>query len=153
SFYITLNSGNIRYFRMYIKEREKVMDRSQALALVKKIVQINSVNPPGNETLVADELKKLFEEHGIETELVEYSEGRCNLIATLNGSSAGKVLGFTGHMDVVPPRSEEHTSELQSHFDLVCRLLLEKKNEKVSATLWTIGSDDLLQKKSTGFLA
>src|SRR5438132_3279787 len=30
-----------------------------------------------------------------------------------------------------PPRSrsEEHTSELQSHSDLVCRLLLEKKNK------------------------
>src|SRR5436190_5197641 len=27
-------------------------------------------------------------------------------------------------------RSEEHTSELQSHSDLVCRLLLEKKNKK-----------------------
>src|SRR5437773_6676631 len=27
-----------------------------------------------------------------------------------------------------PLRSEEHTSELQSHHDLVCRLLLEKKN-------------------------
>src|SRR5207249_6770408 len=30
------------------------------------------------------------------------------------------------------PRSEEHTSELQSRFDLVCRLLLEKKNKKES---------------------
>src|SRR5947207_9169451 len=28
-------------------------------------------------------------------------------------------------------RSEEHTSELQSHSDLVCRLLLEKKNTTV----------------------
>src|SRR5574343_915903 len=28
-----------------------------------------------------------------------------------------------------PFRSEEHTSELQSHYDLVCRLLLEKKNK------------------------
>src|SRR5437773_9326459 len=27
-------------------------------------------------------------------------------------------------------RSEEHTSELQSHHDLVCRLLLEKKKDK-----------------------
>src|SRR5438067_6404753 len=27
-------------------------------------------------------------------------------------------------------RSEEHTSELQSRFDLVCRLLLEKKNKR-----------------------
>src|SRR5689334_24619340 len=29
--------------------------------------------------------------------------------------------------DAVTPRSEEHTSELQSQFHLVCRLLLEKK--------------------------
>src|SRR5437667_1648104 len=29
-----------------------------------------------------------------------------------------------------PTRSEEHTSELQSHHDLVCRLLLEKKKKK-----------------------
>src|SRR5438132_9062106 len=34
----------------------------------------------------------------------------------------------------VPSRSEEHTSELQSHSDLVCRLLLEKKNNTFSAT-------------------
>src|SRR5207249_6222747 len=32
------------------------------------------------------------------------------------------------HSGVWPFRSEEHTSELQSRFDLVCRLLLEKKN-------------------------
>src|SRR5205809_7649145 len=29
----------------------------------------------------------------------------------------------------IPPRSEEHTSELQSRLHLVCRLLLEKKKE------------------------
>src|SRR5260370_42656097 len=29
-----------------------------------------------------------------------------------------------------PSRSEEHTSELQSHLNLVCRLLLEKKKDK-----------------------
>src|SRR5438034_6004456 len=31
-------------------------------------------------------------------------------------------------------RSEEHTSELQSHSDLVCRLLLEKKKKKKKCT-------------------
>src|SRR5215204_165261 len=31
-----------------------------------------------------------------------------------------------------PSRSEEHTSELQSHSDLVCRLLLEKKKNNVN---------------------
>src|SRR5437773_7286925 len=32
-----------------------------------------------------------------------------------------------GHFEHFLERSEEHTSELQSHHDLVCRLLLEKK--------------------------
>src|SRR5438034_4168406 len=34
------------------------------------------------------------------------------------------------HLRPVVMRSEEHTSELQSHSDLVCRLLLEKKKKK-----------------------
>src|SRR5699024_11729024 len=38
-------------------------------------------------------------------------------------------------------RSEEHTSELQSRFDLVCRLLLEKKN--LTALRSSYGSDTL----------
>src|SRR5437868_8269125 len=33
-------------------------------------------------------------------------------------------------LEPTPSRSEEHTSELQSRFDLVCRLLLEKKKEE-----------------------
>src|SRR5574343_1206283 len=38
----------------------------------------------------------------------------------------------TGHLRQLgeSSRSEEHTSELQSHHDLVCRLLLEKKKKK-----------------------
>src|SRR5438477_4738677 len=34
-----------------------------------------------------------------------------------------------------PARSEEHTSELQSHVNLVCRLLLEKKKEAPCSSL------------------
>src|SRR5437868_9072184 len=36
------------------------------------------------------------------------------------------------HPGAAGQRSEEHTSELQSRFDLVCRLLLEKKKNKQS---------------------
>src|SRR5438034_10312493 len=41
--------------------------------------------------------------------------------------NAAAAAGPAGHRG---GRSEEHTSELQSHSDLVCRLLLEKKNKK-----------------------
>src|SRR5690242_12969003 len=36
----------------------------------------------------------------------------------------------------LPARSEEHTSELQSHVNLVCRLLLEKKKKKRDKIRW-----------------
>src|SRR5260221_6999383 len=47
-----------------------------------------------------------------------------------------------------PGRSEEHTSELQSHSDLVCRLLLEKK-KKYSSSKVTIKTENTMTHKST----
>src|SRR5438034_7553570 len=41
------------------------------------------------------------------------------------GGGASLLAGLSEHRE--QDRSEEHTSELQSHSDLVCRLLLEKK--------------------------
>src|SRR5260221_10007454 len=43
------------------------------------------------------------------------------------GFAAGDDMAATLQAFVKASRSEEHTSELQSHSDLVCRLLLEKK--------------------------
>src|SRR5690242_21208722 len=37
-------------------------------------------------------------------------------------------------------RSEEHTSELQSHVNLVCRLLLEKKKKKIKSSILTLST-------------
>src|SRR5699024_12543380 len=60
------------------------------------------------------------------------------LLAVVGPNGAGKSTLFRGIVGLLKPlagtiaglkRSEEHTSELQSRFDLVCRLLLEKKNE------------------------
>src|SRR5690242_21273840 len=41
--------------------------------------------------------------------------------------AAGVLVDVIAHLQVPRDRSEEHTSELQSHVNLVCRLLLEKK--------------------------
>src|SRR5260370_16295995 len=51
------------------------------------------------------------------------------------GPSSGRPNPHTTSARRDKPRSEEHTSELQSHLNLVCRLLLEKKNKNVSYTL------------------
>src|SRR5260370_32372496 len=46
------------------------------------------------------------------------------------GERAGKSVDLGGRRII---RSEEHTSELQSHLNLVCRLLLEKKKTEKHA--------------------
>src|SRR5438132_7425103 len=53
-----------------------------------------------------------------------------------NYSTGGRQYNQRGNRHRRPPveRSEEHTSELQSHSDLVCRLLLEKKKKKKKQT-------------------
>src|SRR5437773_12132753 len=48
--------------------------------------------------------------------------------------AAGVRLAQLDDLRKANPRSEEHTSELQSHHDLVCRLLLEKKKKKKKIT-------------------
>src|SRR5438034_6214847 len=63
-------------------------------------------------------------------------------------SAVGRLprLGSSQRMVVVAPiltspngdRSEEHTSELQSHSDLVCRLLLEKKKKEKKRVLESV---------------
>src|SRR5437773_7528120 len=61
----------------------------------------------------------------------------CHFCQFPNAASEN-IVGRNGTPDIFPMRSEEHTSELQSHHDLVCRLLLEIKNgiDKAVADTW-----------------
>src|SRR5947207_4566842 len=59
-------------------------------------------------------------------ELLHGTTVASNAILEHKGAKTG-LITTKGFRDV---RSEEHTSELQSHSDLVCRLLLEKKKKK-----------------------
>src|SRR5207237_9115168 len=47
----------------------------------------------------------------------------------------GLQTNYLGSLPTGISRSEEHTSELQSHLNLVCRLLLEKKNKIAKSPL------------------
>src|SRR5260370_28989739 len=59
----------------------------------------------------------------IDDESEEWRAGQAALIVLLASAQIGKDVDDLA-------RSEEHTSELQSHLNLVCRLLLEKKKKK-----------------------
>src|SRR5438034_5675278 len=73
------------------------------------------------------------------TDIIERRRRRASSIRSTSSSSSVCGLCCTGFPKRFPAarnsasrlaRSEEHTSELQSHSDLVCRLLLEKKKKK-----------------------
>src|SRR5690242_21513698 len=64
---------------------------------------------------------------GAEKLTIHYSGSERRLLSS--SSQARKLRPWT-RQPRKPSRSEEHTSELQSHVNLVCRLLLEKKKKK-----------------------
>src|SRR5437763_7609194 len=60
---------------------------------------------------------------------VPFDRGRPASGVRRHGDRVGDCAAAGGVDRVAPPRSEEHTSELQSPMYLVCRLLLEKKKK------------------------
>lgn len=75
----------------------------EAVSLLRKVLRVDTVNPPGDELEVARILERFFRENGIEAKVDEFSPGRANLLARLHGEAghAGSLV-FCGHMDVVP---------------------------------------------------
>src|SRR5256885_12790961 len=64
---------------------------------------------------------------------------------------AAKALdAFAGVLEIGSLRSEEHTSELQSPCNLVCRLLLEKKKKQLTVDLAQLGGLQYPQKRDQG---
>ena len=78
---------------------------------LQKFVQIDTTNPPGNETKGALFLQSLLERAGIPSEIVEKVPGRGNLIARLKGSGKKKPILLMGHIDVVGVEREKWTVE------------------------------------------
>jgi acetylornithine deacetylase/succinyl-diaminopimelate desuccinylase-like protein len=81
--------------------------RSEATSLLRKLLRIDTSNPPGRETPAAVLLKGYLESAGVSCELVARDPERANLIARIPGSGEGPSLAFLGHTDVVPADAED----------------------------------------------
>src|SRR5206468_4478755 len=73
------------------------------------------------------------------TRIAENADARIRPIATVMIGVQKRLAYGSTSVNGNTPRSEEHTSELQSRSDLVCRLLLEKKKKQQPIT-----ADDIL---------
>jgi acetylornithine deacetylase/succinyl-diaminopimelate desuccinylase-like protein len=80
--------------------------RSEATDLLQRLLRLNTVNPPGNETAAAEVLRDYLEAAGLRCELHAREPHRANLVARLPGGSGPSLL-LTGHTDTVVADSAE----------------------------------------------
>ena len=66
------------------------------------LVRLDTSNPPGNETRVAEYLRQVADSHGIPCKVVGGDPRRQNFIARLKGNGKGRPLLLMAHSDVVP---------------------------------------------------
>jgi acetylornithine deacetylase/succinyl-diaminopimelate desuccinylase-like protein len=90
-----------------LPERQQLEDRT--VDLLRRLISMNTVNPPGNEEIVQLHLKELLEGAGFECELLAAVEGRPNLVARLHGNSDGPRLAYLGHADTVIAEAKDWT--------------------------------------------
>jgi acetylornithine deacetylase/succinyl-diaminopimelate desuccinylase-like protein len=79
----------------------------ESLELLRALVRVPTVNPPGNERPAADLLARLFTQEGIEHVVLESEPTRASVIARLRGTGRKPPLLLNGHLDVVPVDREK----------------------------------------------
>lgn len=86
--------------------------RSETIDLARRLVAIDTCNPPGNEAKAAALIAERLTRRGIAVELVELSPGRQSLIARLPGKTSGApALCLCGHLDTVPVGPHQWTHD------------------------------------------
>ncbi len=91
----------------YIQEQEEEIVRLSA-----ELIGANTANPPGNEYLAVDVIKKYFSTHGIRYDTFEKITGRTNIIGYIG--KGNPTLLVACHLDVVPPGDGWNTDPFKS---------------------------------------
>jgi acetylornithine deacetylase/succinyl-diaminopimelate desuccinylase-like protein len=75
--------------------------REEVVRLLQALIRLNTVNPPGNETVAAELLRDYLEPFGVECELYARVPERANLVARIRGRGNGPRLLLLSHTDTV----------------------------------------------------
>ena len=74
--------------------------RDEVVGLLQQLLRLDTVNPPGNETLAAEVLRDYLAANGVESQLYARTPERANLVARIPGGD-GPSLAFLCHTDTV----------------------------------------------------
>ena len=83
--------------------------REETVRHLRRLIQLNTVNPPGNEITVARYLDSTLRSAGIETHLFEPAPGRAAFVARLKGTGTKQPVLLMAHMDVVGVEPDQWT--------------------------------------------
>ena len=81
--------------------------RDEVTELLRELIRLDTVNPPGNETAAAELLRDYLESSGVACELYARVPERANLVARLPGGGGGPSLLFLSHTDTVVADASE----------------------------------------------
>ena len=84
------------------------VEKKEINDLLRSLIQIKSVNPPGNENQIADFIKKYLLKNNIQSELVPLEEGRSSVVAKIEGEEERNIT-LCGHLDTVGVKEEDWT--------------------------------------------
>jgi acetylornithine deacetylase/succinyl-diaminopimelate desuccinylase-like protein len=79
----------------------------EAVELLRRLIGIDTANPPGNEAPAQELLAETLSAAGFDCELLAAEPGRPNLVARLRGQDPGPTLCLLGHADTVPADPSE----------------------------------------------
>ena len=81
--------------------------KAEILRHHRSLIQIDTSNPPGNETKAVDYLKKVFDAEGIPAQVFALDPMRGNIVARLKGNGSKRPLLILAHLDVVGVQREK----------------------------------------------
>jgi succinyl-diaminopimelate desuccinylase len=82
--------------------RIRTMNANDEISLTRDLLQLDTINPPGNERDCARRIGRLLEDWGYAVSYYEHADQRTSVIARLGGTDAKAPLCLTGHIDTVP---------------------------------------------------
>jgi acetylornithine deacetylase/succinyl-diaminopimelate desuccinylase-like protein len=94
------------------REAMSEAELSELVELLRSLIRIKSVNPPGDEIIAARELEQVLAKEGIRSTVVEPFPGRGSIVARVKGDgTGGDPLLLLSHLDVVPAAPEGWTHD------------------------------------------
>lgn len=77
-------------------------ERDSAIELLKSMISIKTVNPPGDEAVLACFITEFLAQHIPDVQMIKLNEKRANVLARIRGKGKAPTLLLNGHIDTVP---------------------------------------------------